>query len=72
MTTTSPNRPVSPMHPYAGRYEVHDRMPEEGVPRAQILQELREMSTEEDKKGDGGRVSGSIYSGDHDHYDRVE
>ena len=68
MTTTSPDRPVSPLHPYAGRYDVHDRMPEEGVPRAQILQELREMSTEEDKKGDGGRVSGSIYSGDHDHY----
>ena len=26
------------------------------------------MSTEEDRKGDTGRVSGSIYSGDHDHY----
>ena len=26
------------------------------------------MSTEEDRKGDSGRVSGSIYCGDHDHY----
>ena len=69
MTTTNPPaRPTSPLHPYAGRYEVHGTMPEQGVPREQILRELREMSTEEDRKGDGGRVSGSIYSGDHDHY----
>jgi sphinganine-1-phosphate aldolase len=66
MSTT--NRPVSPLHPYAGRFEVHDRMPDEGVPRAQILDELRTMSAEEDRRGDSGRVSGSIYSGDHEHY----
>ena len=66
MTTT--NRPTSPLHPYAGRYDVHATMPEEGVSREEILRELREMSTEEDRKGDEGRVSGSIYSGDHDHY----
>jgi sphinganine-1-phosphate aldolase len=66
MTTTS--RPVSPLHPYAGRFEVHATMPETSVPREQIISELRQMSTEEDAKGDSGRVSGSIYSGDHDHY----
>jgi sphinganine-1-phosphate aldolase len=66
MSTTS--RPVSPLHPYAGRFEVHDTMPEQPVSREQILDELRQMSTEEDRKGDSGRVSGSIYSGDHDHY----
>ncbi len=68
MSTDNATRPTSPLHPYAGRYEVHNSMPEHGVPREQILAELREMSTEEDKKGDSGRVSGSIYSGDHDHY----
>ncbi len=68
-TPSSPTtRPVSPMHPYAGRYDVHAAMPERGVSRDEILRELREMSTEEDAKGDSGRVSGSIYSGDHDHY----
>jgi sphinganine-1-phosphate aldolase len=56
------------MHPYAGRFEVHDALPENGVSRQQILDELRQMSSEEDAKGDSGRVSGSIYSGDHDHY----
>ena len=65
---TDTRRPTSPMHPYADRYEVHAVIPESGVPREQILRELREMSTEEDRKGDSGRVSGSIYSGDHDHY----
>ena len=63
-----PTRPVSPLHPYAERYEVHAAMPEQGIGRDQILGELREMSAEEDSKGDSGRVSGSIYSGDHDHY----
>ena len=69
--STTPNtagKIVSPMHPYADRYEVHSTMPEQGVSRDEILRELREMSTEEDAKGDSGRVSGSIYSGDHDHY----
>ena len=61
-------RPTSRLHPYAGRFEVHDTIPEHGVDRAQILSELRQMSSEEDAKGDSGRVSGSIYSGDHDHY----
>ena len=62
------SKPVSPLHPYADRYDVHSEMPEHGVGRDEILRELREMSTEEDAKGDSGRVSGSIYSGDHDHY----
>ncbi|MCU1390727.1 MAG: Pyridoxal-dependent decarboxylase [Ilumatobacteraceae bacterium] len=68
MTTSTNPRPTSPLHPYAGRFPVHATMPETGVPRAEILDELRQMSSEEDAKGDSGRVSGSIYSGDHDHY----
>jgi sphinganine-1-phosphate aldolase len=67
-TPVAKKRPTSPMHPYAGRFEVHDVMPDAGVPREQILDELRQMSEEEDAKGDSGRVSGSIYSGDHEHY----
>ncbi len=67
-TPESVSNIVSPMHPYADRYDVHSAMPEQGVSRDEILRELREMSSEEDAKGDSGRVSGSIYSGDHDHY----
>jgi sphinganine-1-phosphate aldolase len=61
-------RPVSPLHPYADRFAEHDHMPTAGVPRETILDELRQMASEEDAKGDSGRVSGSIYCGDHDHY----
>ncbi|MDO9173265.1 MAG: aminotransferase class V-fold PLP-dependent enzyme, partial [Actinomycetota bacterium] len=64
---TTPQK-KSPLHPYAGRFEVHATMPEEPVSRVQILDELHQMALEEDRKGDSGRVSGSIYSGDHDHY----
>ncbi|MEO7398600.1 MAG: aminotransferase class V-fold PLP-dependent enzyme, partial [Ilumatobacteraceae bacterium] len=67
MSTT--RRPASPLHPYADRFQVHATMPETGISRERILGELREMSSEEDRKGDSGRVSGSIYSGDHDHYE---
>ena len=56
------------LHPYTGRYEVFTEMPEKGVPREDILAELATMAGEEDRKGDSGRVSGSIYSGDHEHY----
>ena len=65
---TQAERTRSPLHPYADRFDVHGEMPEHGVSREKILDELREMSTEEDRKGDSGRVSGSIYSGDRDHY----
>ena len=61
-------RPTSPLHPYAGRFAVHATMPEQGVPRERILSELAQMASEEDRRADAGRVSGSIYSGDHDHY----
>lgn len=59
---------TSPFHPYAGRFDVHAELPEHGVARHQLLAELATMSAEEDRRGDEGRVSGSIYSGDHEHY----
>lgn len=58
----------SPFHPYAGRFAVHPAMPSTGIPRAQLLDEVTQMAREEDARGDAGRVSGSIYSGDHEHY----
>jgi sphinganine-1-phosphate aldolase len=63
-----PARPNVSLHPYAGRFDVHRGLPEHGVGREQILGEIAQMAKEEDAKGDSGRVSGSIYSGDHDHY----
>jgi sphinganine-1-phosphate aldolase len=56
------------MHPYAGRYPVNVRLPERGVPRADLIDEVHTMAHEEDIKAHEGRISGSIYSGDVDHY----
>ena len=61
-------RPSSPLHPYAGTFAVHTELPEEGIDRAELLDEVATMAAREDRIGDSGRVSGSIYSGDHDHY----
>ena len=56
------------LFPYADRYPVTRAMPVTGRPRAAILAEIREMSAAEDAAADEGRISGSVYSGDHDHY----
>lgn len=63
-----PGRPNATLHPYAGRFPVHRTMPEHGVARSEILDTVAQMQKEEDAKADDGRVSGSIYSGDHEHY----
>ena len=69
-TGSVPPEPVrrSGLHPYAGRFDVHRRLPEHGLPRHEVLAQIEQMSAEEDAHGDSGRVSGSIYSGDHEHY----
>ena len=45
------------------------RIPEVGRPREEILLELKEMAVEEDRSWESGRCSGTMYCGDHDHYD---
>jgi len=55
-------------YPYRDRYRLYRRMAEDGRNRESILGELAEMAGEEDRIADRGRVSGSIYHGDHDHY----
>ena len=56
-------------YPYADRFPVTRGFPDEGRPRADILAELEVMATEEDAFWETGRVSGTMYSGDHEHYD---
>jgi glutamate/tyrosine decarboxylase-like PLP-dependent enzyme len=55
-------------YPYRGRFRSYHGLPAEGRDRQSILEELATMASEEDRIGDRGRVSGSIYHGDHDHY----
>ena len=54
--------------PYAGRFPVHRALPERGVPRDEILAELRSMAEDEDALWESGKCSGTMYCGDHDHY----
>ena len=54
--------------PYRRTTETFRRFPEQGLPRDQVLAEVTDMARGEDAIADDGRVSGSIYSGDHDHY----
>jgi glutamate/tyrosine decarboxylase-like PLP-dependent enzyme len=56
-------------YPYAGRFPVVRALPEAGRPRAEVLAELAVMAQEEDAAWETGRVSGTMYCGDHAHYE---
>ncbi|MGO9344254.1 MAG: pyridoxal phosphate-dependent decarboxylase family protein [Acidimicrobiales bacterium] len=55
--------------PYEDRYEVNRRLPPEGRSRAEILAELHEIAKSEDSFWETGKCSGTMYCGDHEHYD---
>ena len=55
-------------YPYADRFTVNRTLPEKGRSREEVLAELRAMATEEDAYWETGKVSGTMYCGDHDHY----
>ena len=54
--------------PYAERFPVNRRLPEHGRSREDVLAEMRTMATEEDAFWETGKCSGTMYSGDHEHY----
>jgi glutamate/tyrosine decarboxylase-like PLP-dependent enzyme len=59
---------VSAYHPYADRYPPNRTLPEHGREPADILAELHEIADEENRWWENGRVSGTMYCGDHEHY----
>jgi sphinganine-1-phosphate aldolase len=56
-------------YPYAERFPTHRGLPEKGRPRDEILAELTTMASEEDAFWETGKCSGTMYCGDHGHYD---
>ncbi len=54
--------------PYADRFPVNRTLPATGIPRDEVLAELHTMATEEDAFWETGKCSGTMYCGDHDHY----
>ena len=55
--------------PYAGQFEIHRTLPEHGTDQATILEILSTMSRAENTVWESGQCSGTMYCGDHDHYD---
>ncbi|HEX5822509.1 MAG TPA: hypothetical protein VFY30_12155, partial [Solirubrobacterales bacterium] len=55
-------------YPYAERYGVNRELPDDGRSREEILTEMREMASEEDRAWEDGKCSGTMYCGDRDHY----
>lgn len=55
-------------YPYAGRFPVHRTLPEQGRSREDVLAELATIAAEEDAFWETGRCSGTMYCGDHEHY----
>ncbi|MBN2622470.1 MAG: aspartate aminotransferase family protein [Acidimicrobiales bacterium] len=55
--------------PYEDRFPVNRTLPDHGRPRAEVLAELHAMAKEEDATWETGRCSGTMYCGDHEHYD---
>jgi sphinganine-1-phosphate aldolase len=55
--------------PYAGTFEVNRALPAEGRSRADVLAELHEIAASEDAFWETGKCSGTMYCGDHEHYE---
>ena len=55
--------------PYAERFTVNRTFPAHGRDREDIIDELTQMAKEEDAFWETGQVSGTMYCGDHSHYD---
>ncbi len=59
---------VDSMFPYRDKYPVHGKMPEQSTSREEILTQIKEMHAAESAPWKGGKISGSFYHGDQDHY----
>jgi glutamate/tyrosine decarboxylase-like PLP-dependent enzyme len=55
--------------PYEDRFAVNRALPEVGRPRAEVLAEIEAMAAAEDPTWESGKCSGTMYCGDHDHYE---
>jgi sphinganine-1-phosphate aldolase len=55
-------------YPYKNRFEAYRQVPEQGLDRTDVLDLVTALAHEEDRLGDSGKVSGSLYLGDHEQY----
>jgi glutamate/tyrosine decarboxylase-like PLP-dependent enzyme len=60
---------MSSAYPYAETHDVLRGMPSEGRSRVSIVEELTALARAEDATWETGKCSGTMYCGDHEHYD---
>jgi sphinganine-1-phosphate aldolase len=60
---------VDSLFPYREKYAVNSKMPEKSMSKEEVLGQIKEMHTLESAPWKGGKISGSFYHGDQDHYD---
>jgi sphinganine-1-phosphate aldolase len=60
---------MSSSYPYATTHDVLRGMPSEGRSRDSIIAELEAFARDEDKTWETGKCSGTMYCGDHTHYE---
>jgi len=60
---------VDSLFPYRDKYAVNSKMPEKSSSREDVLKQIKEMHAAESGTWKGGKISGSFYHGDQDHYD---
>jgi glutamate/tyrosine decarboxylase-like PLP-dependent enzyme len=68
MQGTSAEEILDFLYPYRDRYEIHRRLPSEGVDREELLSQLGEMADREDAPAREGKISGSLYHGGAEHF----
>ncbi len=55
------------LKPYREQFPTYSRLPEHGRPRAEVLDEMRELTEQERAAWHEGHVSGAVYHGDDEH-----
>jgi sphinganine-1-phosphate aldolase len=55
------------LKPYKGQVPTFDKLPAQGRPREEVLQELEQLEAREHGRWQEGRVSGGVYHGAEDH-----
>jgi sphinganine-1-phosphate aldolase len=68
MVVIDPEKMKNMLYPYADKFGSISGFPSIGLEKSEILEQMRLMSGQEDKIWENGKVSGSLYCGDHEHY----
>ena len=60
---------ASIVKPYTGKFQSYNKLPESGIDRNEILDEIKKITNLEEKRWKEGLVSGAVYHGDSEHID---